>query len=837
MIIVCKDPGNISGSQRYIQNCDHSWQDNLFEIFPDGLDPRDWRVTLNGAEIDPEDFDIASTPEADDVLVLANAPHMITAAYLVVVALVAAAAVYLLTPSYNLGSTTSSKTSSNNSFTGQTNLPRAYQAWPDIFGRNRIYPDIISPSVVEYVDNVKTLRHYFWVGRGSHTLTDVKYAESDVTDYANSAYTIYGDGAAIPEVIEQFANEAVDGQELLGINEGVATGVTVTDTVTSGAYPIDTAIVTVTIPYSTDAQDLYDGYTAGSDSVKTQFSTSATAGSSTYSFSYNSYGSITGFVINLDPILLTPVSCTIDMDISQDPHMPGESLTGSITITGSAETTIGPFELSVDCTQIWYDVVFLRGLKGTATFTSEWWAVDGSGVEISGSRQSESFSYSGTKLDQKYFTRKLTPAYGLGRYRFQIKRTNNADTTNATNQAKLNALYAVRIKENQIYQINGFGGTAIVVDSSATENATTSSGMKFNAWDQRKVITCNADGSVNYTLSESRRICDSVVHHMHIDAGVPLSRIDVAGLYAIQQSIDPAELGYFDGTFDDADVSLGDRVQAMCNAGRILVNREGSKWVFILDAAQAYPVATFDRRTTANSDFSLTISPTNNGGKDSVQLQWVDSEDSNNKKFINLKWDNANGIPMFGYGANPQQIELNGCTNYAQALDRAELEMRKIVYIRNSVNDVSLNDAEYVWRGERVRWVDVADVSAGSGEVLGVDAPHPATSKYTTSEECVFDGVSVYKVCITDEHGYSSAFVTATPRTDGVNGFVASGLPAAVIRNHDDIQLGSRYLLVKEAEIGRHDFVLSSKTPNNDGTFNIELAQYDDRVYLRSLTA
>jgi len=61
VIIVCKDPGNISGSQRYIQNCDHTWQDNLFEIFPDGLDPRDWRVTLNGAEVAPEDFDMAHT--------------------------------------------------------------------------------------------------------------------------------------------------------------------------------------------------------------------------------------------------------------------------------------------------------------------------------------------------------------------------------------------------------------------------------------------------------------------------------------------------------------------------------------------------------------------------------------------------------------------------------------------------------------------------------------------------------------------------------------------------------------------------------------------------------
>ena len=832
MIIVCRDPGNISGSQRYIQNCDHSWQDNLFEIFPDGLDPRDWRVTLNGAEVTPEDFDMAATPDAGDVLVLANKPRGMDPFTIGIIALaaLAAAAVYLLTPSYNLGSTTSSKTSSNNSFTGQTNLPRAYQAWPDIFGRNRIYPDIISPSVVEYINNVKTLRHYFWVGRGSHTLTDVKYAESDVTDYANSAYTIYGDGVAIPEVIEQFANEAVDGQEILGTNETGLTGVSVTDSVNSGTLTRSSLSVQVNIPFSPDALELQNLYTSGTSTVKTNFSTS---GGVVGTISYQAYGQITAFTLNYDPTFGTPSDFDITISsLTISPVFDSEPLTGAIFIEATNAEIIGPFELSVDCTQIWYDIVFLRGLKGTATFTAEWWAVDGAGVEISGSRQSESFSYSGNKLDQKYFTRKLTPAYGLGRYRFQIKRTNNADTENATNQAKLNALYAVRVKTNQVYQINGFGGTAIVVDSSATENATTSSGMKFNAWDQRKVITCNADGSVNYTLSESRRICDSVVHHMHIDAGVPLSRIDVAGLYAIQQSITPVELGYFDYSFDDADVSLGDRVQAMCNAGRILVNREGSKWVFIRDEAQPYPVATFDRRTTANSDFSLTISPTNNGGKDSAQLQWVDSEDSNNKKFINLKWDNTNGIPMFGYGANPLQIELNGCTNYAQALDRAELEMRKIVYLRNSVNDVSLNDAEYVWRGERVRWVDVADVSAGSGEVLAVDG-----TKYKTSEECVFDGVSTYKVCITDEHGYSSAFVTATPRTDGVNGFVATGLPAAVIRNHDDVQLGSRYLLVKEAEIGRHDFVLSGKTPNNDGTFNIELAQYDDRVYLRSLTA
>lgn len=487
MIIVCNDPCNISGSRRYIQDTDRTWQENLFEIFPDGLDPRDWRVVLNGIEIAPEGFDMSAHPDAADVLVLANKPRGVdpfTIGIMVVVALAAAAAVYLLTPSYNLGQT-SSKTSSNNSFTGQTNLPRAYQAWPDLFGRNRIYPDIISPSVVEYVNNVKTLRHYFWVGRGSHTLTDVKYAESDVTDYANSAYTIYGDGVAIPEVIEQFANEAVDGQELLGINEGLTSGASVT-ALPSGSFTRSTKTVQVNIHYSVDAQAVYDSYMAGVDDVKTNLITRTELGpGNIVTLNYDTYGVITAFTINNDPVSGLPDNCDITMTVNASATFDVEPLSGSIRIESAQSTTVGPFELSVQCEQIWYDVVFLRGLKGTASFTAEWWAVDGAGVEITGSRQSESFSYSGDSLDQKYFTRKLTPAYGLGKYRFQIKRTNNADTTNATNQAKLNALYAVRIKENQIYQMNGFGGTAIVVDSSATENATTSSGMKFNAWGRR----------------------------------------------------------------------------------------------------------------------------------------------------------------------------------------------------------------------------------------------------------------------------------------------------------------------------------------------------------------
>jgi len=345
------------------------------------------------------------------------------------------------------------------------------------------------------------------------------------------------------------------------------------------------------------------------------------------------------------------------------------------------------------------------------------------------------------------------------------------------------------------------------------------------------VVTANANGTINSTPTASRRIVDSVVHHMHIDGGVPLAQIDVAGLYAIQQSITPAGNGYFDGSFDDVDVSLGERIKAMCNVGRILVSREGTQWTFVREEAKQFPVATFDRRTTGTDDYTLTISPSQQKAYDSIELEWYDIAESNKKRTLRVKWNSTTGLPELGYGARPQKIQLTGCSSYEQALDRAEMEMRRIVYQRKQVRDIALADANFVWRGDRVRWVDVADVHSSNGEILDVNG-----TTYTTSEECVFDVGVVYKACVTDVDGYSSAFVTATARTDGKNGFVASGLPAVTIANGSTVRLGSRYILVKESAVSSNDFILASKTPNEDGTVQVEMVQYDSRIYDRTLS-
>ena len=828
MILVCHDPAMASFERHKI---DHSktWGDNLFALFPSGLDARDWELMLNDKVIEPESLNLEAFPLPCDRLIMRNRPLGVESLVIGLIAVAASVAVSFLFKPDPFGYDETTSKSSNNSFSGQTNAPRAYQAQPDIFGRVRAYPDIVSPAVVEYVDNNRTLKHYFWITRGSAEISDVRYADTEIGDYTNSQYFAY-DNVPIPTVIEQFANAAVDNNIIIGVNEGVGTGNAFTEPVQSGTVEAGGDLDFI-VNETAGVITVYNDFIAGNVNAKVTYSyTNPFGGSSTE----NTTGTIQSVTVIPPALPETITKYQFVISTSSSGSLFGADLDGNVSVETLEKITVGPFTMPVDAEQIWYNVTFVRGLKGRADFEAEWWAIDGNGDEIIGSRQSETFFYENDTADQKYFTRKLTPSYGLARYRFQIKRTNDANIENYLDQATLESLFSVRIKNNVLYQINGIGGTAIVVESTATDTSTSSGQLKFNCIAERKVITVNADGTINSALTKSRRICDSVAHHMIVDGSVSPSKIDLKGLVDIQNSITPASFGYFDYTFDDANVPLGDRITTMCDVGRILVNREGSKYVFVRDEPQSAPAAVFDRRTTSGAEYNLTISPTNTDGKDCVQVEWVDVDDTNTKKYINVSWDSTPNKPKHGYGVNARKVTLNGCSNYEQALDRAELEMRKLVYQREYVTDTALNDAEYTWRGDRVRWIDVADVGVSSGEVVGYDS---VNGIYYTSEECDFsDEAAQYKVAITDQYGYASAFVAATSVAGKNKAFQASaGNP--IIADGITTQLGSRFLLVKSTEVDKHDFILASKRPNGDGTFSIELVQYDSRIYERTLTS
>ena len=816
MLTILNDPAGITGARRFELDPALTLQDNIAAHLAGGAD---CELRINGAAVDPltdPRLDMPARP--DDVVVVACRPDgldPITWAYVAIAAL--AVYTYTLIPKIPGAPTTTE--SPNNRLTGQTNIARAYQAIPDVYGYRRVWPDLIQPSLVEYIDNVKFITEWLCISRGKGTITAVQYADTPLLSFGGASYSIFEPSAtpsAYPElndttltdVLEPFPSPEVDGQEL-NYSTGVADYLRREGTIVKGPGSSWFDLTFVDSPVFDYMKSIAGTGTvyiemlplSGSDpyfpETATLLSYSTSGGNVTFRFDNTAliYGGGT------------------------------QTKTWNMLPTGAPSSSVkGPFILPVECDRIWWNTIFQRGLKGTCEIEVQLWQVDGSGVEIGGTRETIPFSYTADTFDAKFFTDKVTPAAGFGRYAIQFERTNVAEA-DGSDVAKLESLYAVRYYATKTLP----GVTVARVTTKATQGATGATERKFNLRWNRHVRTLTTT-----TLSASRNFARALAHLWCV-AGEDIAELDTTALAAINAALgETSDLLRFDGSLDDAEKSLGERMQLIANHARCVLWRNGTQWTVTRDQARTSPELQLDyRNLAARGDSTISYASHLPASYDGVEVEYVDETTQAKKAYVRLNI--SSGAVATGSASNPLKVKLPGCTTTSQADNRAQLEARRLMYSRTSVQDTALADASQLGVGSLVRWVDPNDFAGDdglqAGEVLSIDS-----LTLTTSEPLDWHGEVTGRILLTGVDGlYLGAPVVCTPGA-AANKVVLASVPVGTyVRNGTTRQLGSRYAFavgLTEAEMQASGLYTATEVaPAADRTLSIALAAYDARMY------
>ncbi|MBH3135173.1 hypothetical protein I5L50_26320 [Serratia marcescens] len=454
--------------------------------------------------------------------------------------------------------------------------------------------------------NIKKVTEWMNFGLGRYDVTSVRYSESNLGALAGASYRIYQPGENIPLINEGFAFDDIDGQELPGPNE-------------SGDFPAETATTTT---------DMVSGeFIAGQAKVKIKQNSDFDyfydlPKPHSVSFVVNvTYNTVSGPVTRDITVFADLVSATttddgapvnpqhfyeftfVNLSGNDISQIPDDAVinTSIFTLNDNEPLVIGPSFSPVDGTQLWVHLQAQLGHGDYARTSVTFWKVDDDNNQIPGTLESYNIGLNNDdeNADTKYDTFKFTPVSGNGRYAVTFIRTNNS---NDHSILKVEAVHIVRTRTNVVYP----NDTLVTVTVTATERATSARERKYNALITRHVISYNlATQTVDYTERPSRSFADAVLHTWLKMGGQPESSIDIYELYSIAASLPDQRLGYFDYTFDDEDISLGSRIQTICDAATVTAFWDGGVLSFTRDERKPGATTVFNRANMKAEDYSL----------------------------------------------------------------------------------------------------------------------------------------------------------------------------------------------------------------------------------------
>lgn len=722
------------------------------------------------------------------------------------------------TPSFSAAES-NVKDSPNNRLTGQTNVARAYQARPEIHGQVRSFPDLIQQSMFEYNNNLKTVTEWLNIGIGEYKTESIRFAESDFTAMAGASYKIYRPKEVIPLINEGFEFPDIDGQELPGPNESkdIPQQTATANEVVSGE--IKGGEAAIKIVKQDEFEYFYELTKPRSISMTVNVSYDTPQGSVTKDVKIDAQ--LVDAKESDDGSLINPVEYyeffftnLTGTDLAQ--LTPNAVVnTTKFILYDNQFLTVGPFFSPVDGDQMWIHLQAQLGGGDNCNATVEIWKIDTDNEEVAGTRQSFNTALSANNGARVYYkTDKVTLNSGRGRYAVQLTRRNNSSDQSIM---KIENAHIVRVRENVVFESD----TIVNVSVRATEAPTGARERKYNLLATRMVISYDRTSKqVDYTLRPSRSFADAVLHTWLITAGESEKNIDIDGLYRIYDSLPDERLGYFDYTFDDEDISLGQRIETICNAARVTAYFDNAVLTFSREQSSEFPMTTFNRSNITGNDMKISYDMSMPSGYDGIELEYVEPI-RNKKDYIRFRVD-ENGITE-GLSRTPNKITLQGCRNRYQALDRALLEANRLIHQRTSISLTTLADGGNVYPSDMVLIADTYDSNQQAGYITERNGEAFTTSEKIKLEEEMW-------VYLTDSMGYTTQKFKAELRNDTEFGFIAS-VPEDIELNFYDghwVQSPSRYVIATSIETDNIKWVITDKRPLGGERYTITATEYFD---------
>ncbi|EJD6476724.1 MoaD/ThiS family protein [Providencia rettgeri] len=722
------------------------------------------------------------------------------------------------TPSFSAAES-NVKDSPNNRLTGQTNVARAYQARPEIHGQVRAFPDLIQQSMFEYNNNLKTVTEWLNIGIGEYKTESIRFAESDFTAMAGASYKIYRPKEVIPLINEGFEFPDIDGQELPGPNESkdIPQQTATANEVVSGE--IKGGEAAIKIVKQDEFEYFYELTKPRSISMIVNVSYDTPQGAVTKDVKIDAQlvdakesddGALIGKIYYYE-FFFTNLTGT---DLAQLPPNAVVNTTKFI-LYDNQFLTVGPFFSPVDGDQMWIHLQAQLGGGDNCNATVEIWKINTDNEEIAGTRQSFNTALSANNGARVYYkTDKVTLNAGRGRYAVQLTRRNNSSDQSIM---KIENTHIVRVRENVVFE----NDTIVNVSVRATEAPTGARERKYNLLATRMHISYDrVSKKVDYTLRPSRSFADAVLHTWLITAGESEKNIDIDGLYRIYDNLPDERLGYFDYTFDDEDISLGQRIETICNSARVTAYYDNAVLTFSREQSSEFPMTTFNRSNITGNDMKISYDMSMPSGYDGIELEYVEPV-RNKKDYIRFRVD-ENGITE-GLSRTPNKIVLQGCRNRYQAMDRALLEANRLIHQRTSISLTTLADGGNVYPSDMVLIADTYDSNQQAGYIT-----ERKGEVFTTSEKIKFD--DEMWVYLTDSMGYTTQKFKAEPRPDTEFGFIAS-VPEDIELNFYDgyrVQSPSRYVIATSVETENIKWVITDKRPLSGERYTITATEYFD---------